>query len=287
MKSTFIVIMVFVSCMGYSQTDTEVGNLSHPFQVVYVEDASYIARQQEISRFDFTNKYGLIRNKGKLVLLHYTGYLFEFDGGLIDVREISESLDSEGSYVRPPISDFSKGEVNLWKPEKQHHQIKLVYPWKHTIQLSKHERLPLQWYYDGEKSLSRKPEYEITVKDLHDKVLLQETTKESYFEIDLDKLSLPENLIVCHIGLPEIDEVSDDIVIAFEQEHQVQSSLPKHYSITKYQSFIDGLIALQQEEMDLATRLFHIAIDTHESQEFENMYKNLLDDYPKLKLALE
>lgn len=288
MKSFFAFISIFYAFFSHCQSETDIDNLSHPFQVVYVEDASYIARQEKISAFDYTNRYGLIRSKGKLILLHYTGYLIEADAGLIDIREISESLESEGSYIRPPISDQTNlGDSDPWKTEKQYHKIQLLYPWKHTIQLSKHERLPIQWYYDGESTLPRKYMYQITIKDLHDRVLMQNETKEDYFEVILDSLQLPENLIICTIELPIINEVSDDIVIAFEQEHQVQSALPKHYSVTKYQSFIDGLIAVQKNEFDLASKLFHLAIDTHDDAIFDTMYRALLDQYPRLKSALK
>ena len=286
MKTFFYLAMVFSLTFLYAQQD-DIDNISHPFQVLYVEDAAYIARQEQINQFDYTNRYGLIRSRGKMILLHYSGYLYESDGGLIDIREISETLDSEGSYTRPPIGPTSNTETAFWKTESQYHKIKLLYPWKHTIQLSRHERLPLQWYYDDTKSLPKKYEYEVTIRDLHDKVLLRERTREDYYEVILDSLTLPENLIICHIGLPDLNEISDDIVIAFEQEHQVQSTLPKHYSVTKYQSFIDGLIAVQKDEYDLATKLFHLAIDTHDDPIFDKMYRKLLEDQPKLKSALE
>lgn len=283
MKTTIALFSVFLSFIGFSQSDID--NQSHPFQVIFAEEATYIGRQEQIKSFDFTNKYGLIRNKGKLILLHYTGYLFESGPGLIDIREIAEPLQVEGTFFRPPID--ASTDPTAWKSEKQYHKIKLIYPWKHTIQLSRHERLPIQWTYVGDQSTSRKQEYEITVKDLHDRVLLKEKTKEDYYEIILDSLRLPENLIICHIAFPESGELSDDIVIAFEQEHQVQSILPKHYSITEYQSFIDGLIAIQKEQFDLATKLFHIAIDTHENPIFETMYRAMLKEHPELKKALE
>ena len=287
MRIFFMSGLIFVSFLAISQNEVDVDNLSHPFQVLYVEDASYIGRQEQLEQYAYTSRYGLIRNKGKLILLHYSGYLYESEGGLIDIREISETLDTEGNYVRPPISPEANNYSEYWKTEIQYHKIRLLYPWKHTIQLSRHERLPLQWYYDGQKSLPKKYQYEITIRDLHDKVLLREETKDDYYEIILDSLHLPENLIICHIGLPELNEVSDDIVIAFEQEHQIQSTLPKHYSVTKYQSFIDGLIAIQKDEFELASRLFHLAIDTHSDPIFETMYRKLLNDYPKLKSILE
>lgn len=288
LKIVLIHTLMLVSIGGYSQSESDIDNLSHPFQVVYAENASYIARQEKIKSFDYTNRYGLIRNKGKLILLHYSGYLFEADEGLIDIREIAESLESENSYVRPPISpEANISNQDPWKTEKQYHKIQLLYPWKHTIQLSRHERLPIQWYYDGESTLPRKYIYNITIKDLHDRVLLHEETKEDYFEVILDSLNLPENLIICTISLPIINEVSDDIVVAFEQEHQMQSPLPRHYSTTKYQSFIDGLIAIQKNEFELASKLFHIAIDTHEDPIFDSMYRQLLNQYPQLKAALK
>ncbi len=283
---TLIILLTFNFCFGQSESDID--NLSHPFQVVFAEDASYIAREEKIKSFDFTNRYGLIRNKGELILLHYSGYLIRADQGLIDIREIAEALETEGTFVRPPISPESyDANQNPWATEKQYHKIQLLYPWKHTIQLSKHERLPIQWYYDGESALPRKYMYEITIKDLHDKVILQKETKEDYYEVVLDSLELPENLIICNISLPIINEVSDDVVIAFEQEHQIQSTVTKHYSVTKYQSFIDGLIAVQKNEFELASKLFHIAIDTHEDPIFENMYRQLLVDYPRLRSVLE
>ena len=288
MKTFFTFFLFLAAVASYSQSESDIDNLSHPFQVVYAEDASYIAREEKIKSFDFTNRYGLIRNKGELILLHYSGYLIRAKQGLIDIREVAEALETPGTFVRPPISPESyNSNQNPWATEKQYHKIQLLYPWKHTIQLSKHERLPIQWYYDGENSLPRKYMYQITIKDLHDKVLLQQETKDDYYEVILDSLQLPENLIICTISLPLINEVSDDVVIAFEQEHQIQSTVPKHYSVTKYQSFIDGLIAVQKNEFDLASKLFHIAIDTHEDPIFESMYRQLLNDYPRLKSALE
>lgn len=285
MKTFLILPMVFIQLFVHGQADSDIDNISHPFQVLYVEDASYIARSESIKQYDYTNRYGLIRNRGKLILLHYSGYLFESDGGLIDIREIAETFDSEGTYYRPPISADASLAKGDWKTETQYHKIKLLYPWKHTIQLSRHERLPLQWYY--EENRPKRNEYEVTIMDIHDKVLLQQRTKENYFEVILDSLALPENLIICHIGIPALNELSDDIVIAFEQEHQVQSALPKHYSVTKYQSFIDGLIAVHKNEFELATKLFHLAIDTHQDPIFEKMYRKLLEDHPKLKSVLE
>lgn len=281
-------MLVFVCRLADCQSETDVDNLSHPFQVLYAEDAAYITRQDQINSFDFTNRYGLIRNNGRLILLHYSGHLIDAKKGLVDIREIAEPLEIEGSYVRPPISpDSNSGDSDFWKSEKQGHTIKLLYPWKHAIQLSRHERLPIHWCYDGDKEVPENPTYEIIIKDLHDKVILKEKTTDDYYEVILDNLELPENLIICEIDFPAINEISDEIVIAFEQEHEVQSTWPKHYSVTKYQSFIDGLIAVQKEEFDLATKLFHIAIDTHNDQVFDSMYRKLLDQYPKLKSALE
>ena len=88
-------------------------------------------------------------------------------------------------------------------------------------------------------------------------------------------------------GLFAVGSDLPQFVIAFEQEHQVQSTLPKHYSVTKYQSFIDGLIAVHKNEFELATKLFHLAMDTHQDPIFEKMYRKLLEDHPKLKSVLE
>jgi len=283
MKYLFTLTFVFSSFLGYNQKD----NLSYPFQVLYAEDATYFGSREHVVDFDFINRYSHISNNGKLVLIHYTGYLFECNDCLIDVQEISEILHKEGEYVRPPISQRFEQPLDQWKSESHNHKIKLMYPWKHIIQLSKHDRLPLQWYYDGDRSLPRDIVYEITLKDIHDEILLQETTKENNFEIDLKNFHIPENILLCHISLPGTNETSDNIVIAFEQEHQSKSVFPQHYSVTKYQAFVDGLIALQKKETYLATKLFHAAIDTHESPLFKSMYEKLLSSDPKLKLHLE
>ncbi len=276
-----------MSVAGYCQSDID--NLSHPFQVLFADDASYIARDEKLKPFDFTRRYGLIRNKGKLVLIHYTGYLYEAGPGLIDIREISEQLNQEGSFIRPQISpkqnDIKQGTED--KPKKSYHKIKLHYPWKHAIQLSKHDRLPIHWEYIRQSELPRKFYYEVTVKDIHDRILLSEKIKENYYEVILDSLKLPENLIVCHISLPELDEVSDDIVVAFEQEHHKDLVGPRHYSQTTYQSFIDGLIAIQKEDFELANHLFLLAIETHEDPRFDMLFRELLEEYPKLKEDLE
>ena len=292
MKTCITILLVFLSLWGYSQS--EVDNLSHPFQVLFADEASYIARDEKLKSFDYTRKYGLIRNKGKLVLLHYSGYLFEAGPGLIDIREISEQLNQEGTFTRPEISTAKKGENygdanSLAVPNsKSYHKIKLSYPWKHTIQLSKHDRLPIHWEYTEEKELPRKFFYEVTVKDLHDKVLLSDQTRDNYYEVILDSLDLPENLIICHISLPSLNEVSDDIVVAFEQDHHEETVGAKHYSQTEYQSFIDGLIAIQKKDYELANHLFFLARDTHEHDyRYDSLYRILLKEYPKLKEDLE
>ncbi|MEM6642788.1 MAG: hypothetical protein AAF616_07390 [Bacteroidota bacterium] len=288
MKPIATLSMLLCIVVSLAQNPASEDNISYPFQILFAEDAAYIATKEELRTYDFTKRYGLIRNKGRLVLLHYSGYLVESEPGLLDVREISKHLESDDPHIRPPISSNSAGlNAVEWQRERQYHNIQLRYPWKHTIQLSRHERLPLQWVLKKDLIRPKKPTFEITVKDLHDKVLLRETTKEQYYEVNLENLELPENLVICTISLPEVNEVSDDIVIAFEQEHQVQSVLTKHYTVTKYQSFVDGLIAVQKAEYALASKLFHIAIDTHEDPIFDQMYKSLLDIHPKLKAALE
>lgn len=283
MKSVFILLLC-LACAKLQSQSIAITNQSHPFQVVYAQKASYVGQNKKVAQFDYLPAYSLIRNKGRMVLMHYTGYIFESHGGIIDINQISDRLAKKGSFVRPPITNELHNDLeDIPKIEQQ--QIRLLYPWNYNTQLSRHKRLPLKWF--REKKEDEVQKFVITVMDINERLLLQHVTSEMYHEIDIKDIQIPENIIICRISVPEQNEVSDDIVIAFEQEYQLQSTLPRHYSTTKYQCFIDGLIAINKEEYDLATQLFQLSLDTHHDEILEAAYKELLTNNPKLKLSLE
>lgn len=108
MRLLIFSILIFNQIQSLAQIN--VSNEIHPFQVLFVDSATYLDKPREVEQFDFINKYDLIDNKGRLVLVHYSGLILEFESGTLSLREISNKHVLRRYCKRPILSDPSNYE---------------------------------------------------------------------------------------------------------------------------------------------------------------------------------
>ncbi|MEQ9008464.1 MAG: hypothetical protein RLP12_11305, partial [Ekhidna sp.] len=104
MKLLFSSFLLLISVIIHGQ-DAKSNN-SHPFQVLFVDSATLIGKEEPIKQYDFVGKYELIQNYGELVLVHYSGKIHKTSEPILRIREISKNYSSKfwNSIQRPEIS---------------------------------------------------------------------------------------------------------------------------------------------------------------------------------------
>lgn len=294
MRSITVLSLLCSLLLSFSQD--KITHSSHPFQILFVDNATYIGKQEPIKQFDFLSAYDLIRNNGELVLLHYSGQLLETEEKLLNVNELSNSLDVYRHSVRPLISNSAKTiersnyikiGPNDTSTSSGHNLYELIYPF--YVELHNARRRPktlhIKWKYFYE--LPEEHHFLLQIKNGNNEVLLKEQTSTNSVKIDLANIDF-EDLILISIDQQHQDlEISQNLPATsseFSIHFIVSDITSKHYVTTEYHLIVDALIADQKKMVELSNSLYSMAIeDSNQDPRFIQLYEDFLDRNPKFK----
>lgn len=104
MKLLFSSFLLLISVIIHGQD--EISNNTYPFQVLFVDSATLIGKDEPIKQYDFVGKYELVQNYGELVLIHYSGEIHKTSQSTLRIREICKKYSSKpwNGIQRPEIS---------------------------------------------------------------------------------------------------------------------------------------------------------------------------------------
>lgn len=265
----------------------EIENWSHPFQVLFVDSATYVGTGKPLRPFDFIGKYDLINNYGKLVLLHYSGAIEETEAATINIRQLDKPMQTDKYVERPLVSDpkkFINKSINpnyrldpLIAPAISGTQdFEIVYPDAfesgviYADSLSDH--LHLIW-----KTAHRTDSFHIVFVNAFDEEIFTLKSKASEIKIPrsmIEKSKFP----VFEIRTADGQHGTGYRKVRFQ-------NLPKR-------SAYDRLVAALREQWSGSIYLSHVyfkeaVIASNQDSRFIDLYRRFLDRNPTLELTLE
>jgi hypothetical protein len=296
-KPVILLLLLYSSMISFSQKDFSIA--SHPFQVLFVESASYIGKVGEIEQFDFLSEYDLIRNKGKLVLLHFSGLVIETNDRVLNINQGLDTLKYSKHLNRVIISKTPKeiGYAGIANSAKEaigcaQGYFEIVYPFfceEHNIRLES-EKIPIIWLFS--KDLTNEYRFVFQVKNVGSEVLFTRETTHSSLTLDIAKLDLPNGVLHYTIKQQSKDEEGDSYTTQAESEFEIQfidkENQQHHYLSTEYYLIIDALVADQKEMYELSNMLFKMSIqESNQDQRFTQLYEDFLERNPQFKAMTE
>jgi hypothetical protein len=290
-KKPFIfLVLLCSSLLSFSQQ--EITNESHPFQVLFVDSASYIGKDERLKQFDFLDKYDLIRNRSEVVLLHYSGKVSETKERILNFRELSEKEEFQGYIERPLISDpklinnksvgrkVSATGVIYCNPRQN---ISITYPSFdrfETPELFGSETLYMCWKsHESKGSL-----YIVSYKNIFDEVIFIDTVSNSCISTPVDKLITNEGLLIVNV----VDANNNDISSG-DWGFRVNSDLNrKQPNLSMYSILLDALRVSYTDQPEAAQQLFLFSIsNSNQDPRFIKLYEDFLERNPQFKADTE
>jgi hypothetical protein len=194
----FLLLIILASCSKYPTRTVSPGfipeaNISRgPFQVIYADRARKVGDSAQVMRLKFLSTFDLIRieDDGYLLLAHFSGMFFEFQGDtILDISKLSEQasqrLNNNLNAVEHPVNVQllyqNKGKPNYYPGAVSggcaSYPIALISPATNSVEISAtFPELCLSW----ESTSDKKPEsFEIQIKNIFDELvdtIISETT---------------------------------------------------------------------------------------------------------------
>jgi hypothetical protein len=283
-KALFTCCLLVFSLPSFSQQEIE--NLSHPYQVLFVDSAYYIGKQEKVNQFDFLDKYELIRNRGKLILIHYSGEVVEISEGIVNLNDYSKERNHKNYIERPLISDPSNfinisniqqstGGYLICNPSP----IFITYPdliRYDTPELFAHEILHLVW----KSNEGRGAKYIVFYKNIFDEIIFSDTVETASISTPVEKLITNEGLLIVRVvDASNYDISSGDIGFRVKTETKKGQD-----NLSKYSVLLDALHFASSQEPETAQQLFLISIiNSNQDPLFIQLYEDFLERNPQFK----
>ena len=284
MKKIFILLLLFFHLSVSSQEIIE--NWSHPFQVLFVDSATYIGIDEPVIQFDFISKYDLLDIAGDIVLVHYTGRVTEMKDIKLNVRELASIHHKDEPFERPTFSDpssyinKSKNEIKYSFQNCVESYINLIYPQQDnygTAHVNKSEDLFFSWEL---AELFEQDNTTFTIKNIFDEIILERRLNTNSIEIAYEDVSLEEDIFIVKISVQSKYgmEVSDEYGVYLDE------SLSKVDRKKKFNDILKALSADWNTNDKVANVFYQKAIQSSSNDpRFIKLYHDFLERHPEFK----
>lgn len=263
MRSIQYFILLCLSLLSFSQRG--ITNKSHPFQVLFVEDATIEGRS--LKQFDFLRKQDVLLTKGEIVLVHYSSRVYELLDTIVSLKSLDPKI--KNYWTSRPILDIraqdSRGAC------KDCIISRIIFPPKHNYIHNSVDSLRLLWLKNHD---SDNMEYRIDVVDIFDKPLFHLYTQEDYCVIPPEKIQTKEGLVIIKIN------GVNDTGVKIEENYNSKFRL-------EYQTLFTA-IGISFSDEKIANQLFLKAINqSNQDPRFIQFYEDFLERNPQFKAETE
>ena len=211
---------------------TEPNILDKPFQVVHAERTHKVGDAVQVTRLQhlFSNDLVKLENSGYLLMAHFTGKFFEFEGDTtIDISELAERASQELN-INPNAVEHRTDIQLLFQDKRKYdyypravsrclsYPMAMITPVTNTVEISATTpEICISWEY----SVNPKPElFEVQIQNIFDETLDTFSTENAELTLSFSQYEYDVGLYILKIydsKNPEID--APDIGIKVGNEH--------------------------------------------------------------------